>query len=359
MSSSDRTLGLTKAHTNPGTGAQGGASRHMLAVTVLYQDEKFLEPLRAALSVAGAKVHQAVLFEDLMEDRVRIPESDILLVNLEREVAARGEWIDAAVGLSFGGRVIFNDAEAMDELADADRARWIRHLAAKISQQSSLLPPVPETSELEALPPLEEVSQAEDIEVWILAASIGGPEAVRVFLSELEPDPPAAFILVQHIGAEFVDLMISQMEQISKIPVRAAQHGQALRPGELIVVPVGQRMTINHQQEVKLEPLEKIGTYSPCIDDVLHDLTDRFGASTNVIVFSGMAQDGVAGCRHVIENSGEVWVQEPDSCVVSSIVDGALATGKVRVRGEPAELAHKLSKRLEALEQGGTMDSSS
>lgn len=43
--------------------------------------------------------------------------------------------------------------------------------------------------------------------VWVMGASIGGPEAVREFLAELPKDCPALFLLAQHMGPEFVDIM--------------------------------------------------------------------------------------------------------------------------------------------------------
>jgi two-component system chemotaxis response regulator CheB/chemosensory pili system protein ChpB (putative protein-glutamate methylesterase) len=54
-------------------------------------------------------------------------------------------------------------------------------------------------------------TSAELQHVFVLGASIGGPEAVREFLGALPPRIPALFVLVQHMGDEFLELMSAQL----------------------------------------------------------------------------------------------------------------------------------------------------
>jgi chemotaxis response regulator CheB len=54
-----------------------------------------------------------------------------------------------------------------------------------------------------------------------------------------------------------------------------------------------------------------------------------------------MAGDAIEGAVYLTSQGGEVWAQDPASCVVSSMVDGARARGVVEYIGSPRDLAER------------------
>lgn len=178
--------------------------------------------------------------------------------------------------------------------------------------------------------------------VWVLGASIGGPESVREFLGAFPRDYPALFLLAQHLGGEFVDLMTRQLAKATPLTVRTPTHGERVGHGEVVVVPATHRLQVDAEGVVTLERLASQGEFSPSIDQVLLDVADRFGADAGAIVFSGMSTDAVEGCRYLADKGGRVYVQDPATCVVSAMVDGVRETGVVGYTGSPAELAEQL-----------------
>ncbi|MEO8671290.1 MAG: chemotaxis protein CheB, partial [Tahibacter sp.] len=177
--------------------------------------------------------------------------------------------------------------------------------------------------------------------VVVLGASIGGPEAVREFLAAIPARFPALFVLAQHMGAEFLDLMAAQLAKATKLTVRTPSHGERLSHGEVIVVPTTHRLLIDADGVVQLAQLPESSPYSPSIDLVLRDIADRFAATTTAIIFSGMAHDAIDGSKYLASKGGKVWVQDPDTCVISSMVDGAREAGVVTFIGAPAQLAQQ------------------
>ena len=175
--------------------------------------------------------------------------------------------------------------------------------------------------------------------VFVLGASIGGPEAVREFLSGLPARFPALFVLAQHMGAEFLELMASQLAKATPLTVRAPGHGERVAHSEVVVVPTTHRMLIDADGVVQLAHLPEASPYSPSIDLIVRDVADRFGAAATLIIFSGMAHDAIEGAKHLAAKGGQVWVQDPDTCVISSMVDGARDAGVVSFTGSPTELA--------------------
>ena len=76
---------------------------------------------------------------------------------------------------------------------------------------------------------------------------------------------------------------------------------------------------------------------------MLEDVASRFGAGSGAIIFSGMSEDAAEGCKAIAAAGGRVYTQSPDSCVVSTMVEGVIDTGVVQFQGSPEELAQKLN----------------
>ena len=188
--------------------------------------------------------------------------------------------------------------------------------------------------------------------VWVLGASIGGPEAVREFLAEMPAQCPALFLLAQHMGAEFMEIMSQQLARSTALNVRTPAHGERVAHGDIVVVPTTHRLRVDRDGVVTLEAI-RAGSLpnAPSIDQVVSDVTDRFAGKAGVIVFSGMAEDGAEGARKLAGKGGKVYVQDPETCVISSMVDGVVETGVVTFAGSPKALAEKVLGDLKSAEQ--------
>lgn len=188
--------------------------------------------------------------------------------------------------------------------------------------------------------------------VWVLGASLGGPQAVRAFLSRLSGESPIAFILAQHIGEGFDQLLASQLDRETALHVACARAGARLRHGDVLLAPLDRALRIDRDGCVRLHPLAERGIYSPSIDEVMHEVAQRYGANAGAIVFSGMGDDGIEGARAIAAEGGVVWAQDAASAVISSMPDHARRAGVVSLSGPPESLADQLMKTLAASDGG-------
>ncbi|MEO7935300.1 MAG: chemotaxis protein CheB [Dokdonella sp.] len=185
--------------------------------------------------------------------------------------------------------------------------------------------------------------------VWVLGASIGGPEAVREFLADIPAKFPALFLLAQHMGAEFMEIMAQQLVRSTNLTVRTPSHGERVSHGDIVIVPTTHRLRVDRAGVITLEAQSSSDRpNSPSIDQVLQDVADRFGGQAGAIIFSGMAEDAAEGSRYLTEIGGTVYAQDPETCVISSMVDGVIETGVVSFVGSPKALAGKLLSELSA-----------
>jgi len=183
--------------------------------------------------------------------------------------------------------------------------------------------------------------------IWVLGASIGGPQAVKAFLAKLPEDLPVCFILAQHIGVGFVNLLAEQLGRVTRLKVSTPEDGMILEKGQLVVAPVEKRMNFSGRGIISMESIKQKSIYSPSIDDVLTVVAKHYGADANAIIFSGMGNDGTAGCHLIAQKGGMIWAQESKSCIISSMADSARSAGIVSLSAAPEKLAESLVEYLE------------
>lgn len=259
--------------------------------------------------------------------------------------AAPAKASESGFDFSIVGDLSLEPLESEEEPASASTAASPPEVARRSFAASEAAPdPLQVAMDLVDTPQaasLEAISTADALpHVVVLAASIGGPDALRTFLSGLPAKIPAAFLIVQHLESGYFDRLAQQLQKSSALPVRVAGHGQRLGVGEVAVIPASERVSLKADGELLFSPHVSTPRYTPCIDEVLRDVADRFGARATAIIFSGMAGDAVEGAVYLTTRGGEVWVQDPSSCVVSSMVDGVSARGVAEFTGSPRELAN-------------------
>lgn len=184
-------------------------------------------------------------------------------------------------------------------------------------------------------------------EIWVLAASTGGPSAVKEFMSALPENLNVGFIYVQHIDKGFDGTLVKAMNSSSHYPAKLIAHGDVIKNNELSIIPADKATEIiaNGTFIVKNHPWAT--PYSPSVDSIIADLAYHFGDSTGVIVFSGMGNDGAIGGKIMQRQGGKLWVQSLKSCTATSMPEAVIENGGVDLIGTPKELADafiKLSK---------------
>jgi len=180
--------------------------------------------------------------------------------------------------------------------------------------------------------------------VWVLGASIGGPEAVKIFLSKIPEELPVAFVLAQHLGDGFIPLLAAQLDNLSCFTVKEGIDGDILKHGEVVIVSVEQRMALDSKGKIKFLKENWAGHYKPSIDSVIEDVTNYYQKQSGVIIFSGMGNDGALACQKFSQQyEGKVWAQSSDTCVVSSMPDSVRQANLVSFSGSPEALALEIS----------------
>jgi chemosensory pili system protein ChpB (putative protein-glutamate methylesterase) len=178
--------------------------------------------------------------------------------------------------------------------------------------------------------------------IWVLCASLGGPEAVKQFLDVLPAEVPASFLYAQHIDAGCVDALQQSIGRHTQLKLVHGEHGRQLENGHVYLVPVTHEIRFTDNHGIVWQNNAWSGPYGPSLDHLLSNVAAQFGARAHAIVFSGMGSDGAIGAADIRAAGGTVWVQSAGSCVQSSMPDSVRQVGTADGQGSPVELAEKL-----------------
>lgn len=334
-----------------------------IAVALVTNSDERGERLQAALHASGVDVY---LYSDPDPDLLsRIPSTGAaaIIVDLDGGGDREQALIDTFVRQDFLP-VLFNDGSALGasgeagdrELGDSIKHKLLALLGRDAPAQEWVAPADVAAQERDPGPggevPFNMHTRDPETrrparQVWVLGASLGGPDAVKRFISRIPGEFPAAFILAQHISMECIPLLLDQIRRITALKVMSARRGHLLQHGQLVVAPVDRHLDFDDDGHVHLGP-ETVGESEapPSIDAVMAAVAARFGDGAGAIVFSGIGNDGVLGARSILEQGGTLWAQAADSCIMSSMPDHVRNACPVGLNASPEELADRLIRRM-------------
>jgi len=113
-----------------------------VAVALLFGDEELGSQLRAALVELGARIVHEGAVASFGAQEIKSTGADIVVVNLDDDADDELDRLYDAIDGDHP-RLMFNDAAASRSLEGWDRARWARHLAAKLLEGTDIDPPRP------------------------------------------------------------------------------------------------------------------------------------------------------------------------------------------------------------------------
>lgn len=269
-------------------------------------------------------------------------ESDVVIFDIE---AIEDEHLEYLEQLLEQSRipVIINDVSALTVNEPKASSKWNNTLLQKIADITGRNSWEADFSKVELFEPgnrLVDKGKGELAKnVWILGASLGGPDALKRFLSEITIDLPVTFIVAQHIGENFVALLAEQLDRYTEFKVIVPKEGHVVKHQEILITPTDKRLVINPIGAVELKTMTKITNYTPSINDTINDVALRYKSNAGAIIFSGMCDDGVEGCEALVSKGGQVWVQNSESCVISAMPDSVAKKVLVNFSGTPEMLA--------------------
>jgi len=159
-------------------------------------------------------------------------------------------------------------------------------------------------------------------DIVVVAASLGGVQALKKLVMSLPEDFAASVFIVMHIGA-WPSRLPEVLGADSRLPVRHAVDGEAITRGTVYIAPPDRHMLL-HDDTIVLSTGPKENFARPAADPLFRAAAVRYGPRVIGIVLTGKLDDGASGLKAVHACGGFTIVQDPSTCVAPDMPKAAL-----------------------------------
>lgn len=166
-------------------------------------------------------------------------------------------------------------------------------------------------------------------QVFVIASSTGGPQALAVLLSQLPAEFPAPILIAQHISDGFIEGMALWLSGVCLLTVKVAEQGELLRAGYVYLSPSEQHLTVSPERRVKLIDRLEGDIYHPCCDALLRSVAEVYSTHAIGIIMTGMGRDGSEGMRAIYQHGGITLAQDEASSVIYGMNAEAVNKGVI------------------------------
>ncbi|MCF2488034.1 chemotaxis protein CheB [Dyadobacter sp. CY347] len=166
-----------------------------------------------------------------------------------------------------------------------------------------------------------------------IGASAGGLDELVAFF-ENTPLDGVAYVVVQHLSADYESRLAEVLSRYSKLAMVQAVEGMDLRSNFVYVIPGDKFMTIE-RGHLHLNDKSSVRSPHMTINTFLSSLASDFGPKAIGVILSGLGSDGSDGVKAIKKAGGIVIARNPDTTEFNSMPSNAVATGMVDFIVEP------------------------
>jgi chemotaxis response regulator CheB len=162
-------------------------------------------------------------------------------------------------------------------------------------------------------------------DIVVVGCSMDGPAALSELFSRFPATIPAAFFVVQHLGAGYPGDLPGLLAERCQLPVTFAADGEIVRMGHVYVAPADANMVLERGRiVVQRSPRESF--HRPSINALFRSAAMGYGRRVVGVVLTGTMEDGVAGAWEIWRRGGIVIVQDPGEARSPALPQRVLAS---------------------------------
>ncbi len=158
-----------------------------------------------------------------------------------------------------------------------------------------------------------------------IAASLGGPKAVRVLLAALPARFPAPIAICQHITSGFTQDLARWLTVETQRKVVEATAGATLEPGTVYIAPSDAHFVVRPGRLIELDHSPPVGGFRPSCDVLLKSAAQAYASQAIGVVLTGMGRDGAQGLSEIRKAGGHTVAQDQASSAVFGMPQEAIA----------------------------------
>lgn len=149
-----------------------------------------------------------------------------------------------------------------------------------------------------------------------IGSSTGGPAALKDTLACLPADLPAAIVIVQHVDQEFAPSFASWLDSEIPLPVRLADEGDCLLPGQVLVAGREEHLMLGRDQRLHYTPEPVEYAYRPSVNVFFESVAENWRHMAVGVLLTGMGRDGGAGLLNLRQAGCHTIAQDRETSAI-------------------------------------------
>jgi two-component system chemotaxis response regulator CheB len=185
------------------------------------------------------------------------------------------------------------------------------------------------------------------IELIVIGISTGGPDALRVVFSNLDPALRQPVLVVQHMPPGFTLEFARSLDKICPLEVKEAAEGDELRGGRVLIAEGSQHLEIERKGRngiVHLTNSPQVNGHRPSVDVLFLSAAMTYHNHVLGVIMTGMGRDGATHLGSIYREGGLTLGQDEASSVVYGMPRVAFELGHVMEQVPLERMGQRISE---------------
>ncbi|ACH94655.1 chemotaxis-specific protein-glutamate methyltransferase CheB [Borrelia recurrentis] len=156
-------------------------------------------------------------------------------------------------------------------------------------------------------------------EMVVIGISTGGPEALKIILSEISKNFPIPIVIVQHMPKGFTTEFANNLNKICNLTVKETKNNEILQKGCIYISSGGYHTKINKindNYQIEVFDAENVNGHKPSIGVLFKSISENVKEKVIALIMTGMGNDGSREIGDIKKAGGVTIAQDEKSSVV-------------------------------------------
>jgi two-component system chemotaxis response regulator CheB len=196
--------------------------------------------------------------------------------------------------------------------------------------------------------PITPIRKPGNTEIIAIGISTGGPDALRVVFSRLDPTLKVPILVVQHMPAGFTSEFAKSLDKICPLDVKEAAEGDEVLPGRILIAQGAHHLEVEKRGAggaiVHLPSTPAVSGHKPSADVLFASVAMSYRNHALGVIMTGMGRDGAQQLGNIYKEGGLTLGQDEATAVVYGMPRVAFELGHVMEQVPLEKMGQRISQ---------------
>lgn len=180
----------------------------------------------------------------------------------------------------------------------------------------------PTPSPVMSVPPAPRLSTG--YELIFIEGGMGAPKTFMQFIPQIPKEISAGILIFQSMFSGFAEQFVRRLSQNANIPVKAAENGSIVQPGEGLVLVGDQYVALRrtgNDVQLAFRPKDDAEKYGAVPLLLCESIAATYGANAIGVLLSGAGEGNLSGIQTMKEHGGLIIAETPSTSLAKHVLD--------------------------------------